>query len=123
MSEHDEQVAFFKWCECMKAQYPVLAHFYAIPNGGKRHVSVALKLKEEGVKSGVLDTHLPVGRGNYIGLWIEFKFGRNKTSSAQDEWIDFLRDQGHRVEIAYEWQEAAQYTLEYLRLNDAIPFA
>lgn len=114
MSEHDEQAAFFQWCELTKGQHPELAYFYAIPNGGYRHISTARKLKAEGIKAGVLDTHLPIGRGCFIGLWIEFKSGKNYMTPEQERWAKWLIDNHHRVEVAYSWQEAVAYTLEYL---------
>lgn len=122
VSEHDEQAAFFQWCNQMSTQHPILSRFYAIPNGGKRAIKTALYLKAEGVKSGVLDTHLPIARGRYIGLWIEFKFGKNKLTQEQEDWLNFLRAEFHRVEVVYEWTEAAHYALEYLGLDDGIPF-
>lgn len=123
MSEHDEQAAFFEWCKLNETKYPELAYFYAIPNGGKRSISVAHKLKAEGVKSGVLDTHLPVRHGAFIGLWIEFKFGRNTLTDEQHAWLDFLVAQHHRVYVCYNSFEAIAITLEYLRLNDELPFS
>lgn len=123
MSEHDEQAAFFRWCELSKGQHPELGYFYAIPNGGKRHVSVAKRLKAEGVKAGVLDTHLPVKHGAYIGLWIEFKFGNNDMSAQQEAWAQWLIKHGHRVEVARSWTEAATIALEYLEIDNELPFS
>jgi hypothetical protein len=77
-SEHDEQVNLFHWADIMSPQYPELALLHAIPNGGKRNINVARKLKEEGQKAGVPDICLPVPRGEYHGLYIEMKYGRNK---------------------------------------------
>jgi hypothetical protein len=123
MSEHDEQAAFVEWCQRMTPQYPELEYGFAIPNGGKRSIGTARKLKAEGVKAGVLDWHLPIKRGAYIGLWIEFKFGHNVMTPEQERWAEWLYRHGHRVEIAYEWEAAADIALEYLGLDDdAIPF-
>ena len=74
-SEHEEQVALFEWAEWNKRQYPELELMFAIPNGGQRHVVVAKKLKDEGVKAGVPDIFLPVARqfsqikGELDGPW------------------------------------------------------
>ena len=57
-SEHQEQVALFRWAEFAIARWPELALMYAIPNGGHRHKAVAAGLKAEGVKRGVPDVCL-----------------------------------------------------------------
>lgn len=122
MSEHEEQVAFTDWCERMTPQYPELEYGFAIPNGGKRNIGTARKLKAEGVKAGVLDWHLPVARGSYIGLWIEFKFGKNTLTPDQERWSDWLRAHGHYVAVCYSWLTAVVVVKEYLSINDSIPF-
>lgn len=65
-TEHWEQVQLFEWSENL----PELKLMHAIPNGGKRDIRVALKLKEEGVKPGVPDIFLPLSRGGKHGLYI-----------------------------------------------------
>ena len=120
MSEHTEQAAFFAWCSANVWRHPELEYFYAIPNGGKRNIGTAMKLKAEGVKAGVLDTHLPVKRGAFIGLWIEFKYGKKKMTPAQKRWSAWLRKQGHYVDVCYTWKRAAEVTLEYLALDEEL---
>jgi hypothetical protein len=95
--------------------WPELALFHAIPNGGFRTKVTAAKLKAEGVKAGVLDTHLPVARGGYHGLWIEMKYGRNKPTEEQKWWIEELRSQGHFVTVCYGWEPAAETLEHYIR--------
>ena len=46
---------------------------FHIPNGGSRNKLEASNLKKQGVKAGVPDLFLPVGRGSYHGLFIELK--------------------------------------------------
>jgi len=91
---------------------------FAIPNGGARHVTVAAKLKAEGVKPGVPDWHLPVPMGKYAGLWIEFKYGDNKVTKSQDSYIWALRAQGHRVEVCYTVDSAISVTESYLNQKE-----
>jgi len=116
MSEHDEQVALFRWARLSEGRWPELALLFAIPNGGKRHIAVARKLKTEGVKAGVPDICLPVARGGYHALYIELKHGRNKATPAQLEWLGALRRAGNRVEIAYEFEGAKAVIEEYMEL-------
>lgn len=115
MSEHDEQAALFEWAALEQARFPELRWMFAIPNGGHRHLAVARKMKAEGAKAGVLDICLPVPRAGQHGLFLEMKYGRNKLTKEQREWLDFLVEQGYRVEVAYSWLEARDYVLAYLK--------
>jgi len=54
-SEHSEQVGFINW---FRVQYPRVLIF-AIPNGEKRSISVAKRLKAEGVVRGIPDLYIP----------------------------------------------------------------
>lgn len=118
-SEHDEQVALFRWAEVYSTQLPELRLMYAIPNGGKRHVAVAMKLKEEGQKSGVWDIHLPICRNDYIGLWIEMKYGKNTLTDNQKQWGAWMREEGHKTVVCYTWQVAARELVLYLGKDPA----
>lgn len=117
MSEHDEQAALIDWCDFHKTQYPILDYLFAIPNGGKRYLGTARKLKAEGVKPGVLDLFLPVPSQGRHGLFIEMKYGKNTLSDNQKIWQARLMNQGYKVEICYNWEEAAQAIMDYLNLE------
>jgi len=71
-------------------------------------------MRAEGAKAGVPDLSLPVARGGWFGLFIEMKFGRNKTTPAQDWWIEKLRGQRYRVAVCYSFEEARDLILAYL---------
>uniref|UniRef100_A0A6M3L1H9 Putative VRR-NUC domain-containing protein n=1 Tax=viral metagenome TaxID=1070528 RepID=A0A6M3L1H9_9ZZZZ len=118
MSEHDEQVSLFAWASLAEAQYPELEMMYAIPNGGKRHVTTARKLKAEGVKAGVLDINLDVARGGYHGLRIEMKFGKNKLSPYQEWWKNQYDANGYCVVVCYSCIEAQEAILNYIAGRD-----
>ena len=114
MSEHDEQKKLFQWARLSEGRWPELALLFAIPNGGKRHIAVARKLKAEGVKAGVPDICLPVGRGGWNALYIELKHGRNKATQAQAKWIADLSAYGNRAEVAYEFEGAKALIEDYM---------
>ena len=115
MSEHDEQVALFRWARLAEGRYPELALLHAIPNGGARHIAVARKLKAEGVKSGVPDICLPVARGGYHGLYVELKHGSNKPTPEQQAWLERLTAEGYCAEVAWEFEGARELIEAYLR--------
>ncbi len=82
-TEHQLQVICIKY---FRIQYPNLqSNLFAIPNGGKRDVRVAMKLKSEGVLPGVPDLFLALPNKYYHGLFIEMKVGYNKLTPAQLE--------------------------------------
>lgn len=114
MSEHDEQVALFQWAAWAAERLPGIALLHAIPNGGKRDVVTAARLKAEGVKPGVPDLFLPVARGNFHGFYIELKTATGRTTPAQEEWIERLRIQGYAVAVCRGWVDAATRLCRYL---------
>ena len=114
MSEHDTQCAFNEWCKWNEKKYPALKLSFAIPNGGKRNIITATKMKAEGVRPGVPDWHLPVPVGGYSGLWIEFKFGKNKLSDNQRDYIGLLEKSRHVVAVCYTSEEATRAVIGYL---------
>lgn len=113
--EAAEQTALFRWASLMSGQFPEIEMLYHIPNGGSRNKIEAAHLKQQGVKAGVPDLCLPVARGEYHGLYIELKYGKNKPTENQKRWINLLRSQNYKAEVAYGWEEASGIILEYLK--------
>lgn len=114
MTEAKEQMALFQWANIATQKYPDLKLMHHVPNGGKRDARTATSLKRQGVKAGVPDIVLPVGRGGYFGLYIELKTGKNKTTVKQQEWIRKLQDNNYCVEVCYGWLEARDVIEKYL---------
>lgn len=112
--ESDEQIALFQWSKMMQAQYPELKLLHSIPNGGKRNLREAVRLKKEGALAGVLDIFLPVARGGYHGLYIEMKVKGNKPSEAQEWWIEETTKQGYYSTVCFGWVEASEVIMRYL---------
>lgn len=119
MSEAQEQRALFQWAGYAEQQYPELKLLHHIPNGGKRDSMTAVNLKREGVKAGVPDICLPVARGQYHGLYIELKAGKNKTTAKQKEWLNALNQEGYATKVCYGWSEAGETIEKYLGLGQA----
>ena len=115
--EAQEQTALFNWAFYSKVKYPELDLMYHIPNGGSRNKIEAAHLKRQGVKSGVPDICLPVARGEWHGLYIELKAGKNKPTGNQKEWILRLREQGYAAEVAVGWIQAKELIEAYLNYD------
>lgn len=110
-----EQSMLFQWCELQKGKYPMLSLLVAIPNGGSRHPREAANLKKQGVKAGFPDMFLPYANKKYHGLFIELKYGKNKASDKQKEWINNLNAQGYKAVVCNGFDEARLTIEEYIR--------
>jgi len=108
MSEHDSQVAFFQWIDLNLLEHPIYRLTYAVPNGGHRHISVASKLKKEGVRAGVWDVSVDYPCGDFIGLKMEFKHGKNKLTEQQKVWRVRYEDAGYKTVVVYNWEDAVK---------------
>ena len=115
VSESVEQMCLFRWAAYSMGAMPELEWLYHIPNGGKRDITTAKRLKAEGVKAGVPDVCLPIPRGVYHGLYIELKAGKNKTTDNQDKWLTALEGNGYLTAVCYGWEEASKVITEYLK--------
>ena len=113
-TEAQHQSAVFKWSQAVRGKHPELKLMHAIPNGGKRDKIEAAHLKQQGVKPGVPDIHLPVARRGFHSLYIEMKSELGRTSAEQDWWIQELIGFGNDVHVCYGWQAAVQVLEWYL---------
>ena len=105
-SEHSEQVGFVNW---FRAKYPDTLIF-AIPNGEKRSISVATRLKAEGVTRGIPDLYIPS-----CNLWVEMKRATGgRLSPDQKKVIEYLRSVGHTVIVGKGAGDASKQVLEFL---------
>lgn len=115
--EAAEQTKLFNWIAFARAATPELDMLYHIPNGGSRNKREAANLKRQGVRAGVPDLCLPVARGDYHGLYIELKYGKNTATKNQKEWLNRLQAQGYAVTICYGWEQAKLALEKYLALT------
>ncbi|UPT53343.1 VRR-NUC domain containing protein [Synechococcus phage Ssp-JY38] len=117
-TEHSIQTAFFAWVAIVK--HAEARWLHAIPSGGERNAIVAGRMKAEGVRKGIWDVSLPVAKGGYHGLYIEFKrpeHRNRKNGGLTDEQVEFgahCHAQGYRMRVCYTWREAAATLCEYL---------
>jgi hypothetical protein len=119
--EGQEQAALLQE---LKLRMPgVEALIYHVPNGGQRHKLVAIKLKGQGVKAGVPDLVLPMARGGYFGLYLEFKAtppNDAAVSASQSTWIRRLSEQGYLAIICRGHFDAMEQIRAYLRLPQTV---
>ncbi len=115
-SEATEQETVIQWCGWHEGKHPELKLIYHVPNGGSRNTIEAANLKRQGVKAGVPDLCLPVPKNGFHGLYIEMKYGKNKTTEKQKEWLESLRGQGYYTAVCYGAEEAETVIASYLQM-------
>lgn len=113
LSEHSMQAAVIDWALLQAPSLPALAALFAVPNGARVVPSVALRLKREGMRSGIPDLILPVPAGEFIGLNVEMKTPEGSISPDQRAWHAALRALGHRVEVCRSIESAVAVLREY----------
>lgn len=100
-SEHQIQTALIDYLSI--AAKPDV-YYFAVPNGGHRHMSVASKLKAEGVKRGVPDLCflLPAGKTG----WLEMKAKGGSVTPEQRAFGAMCKLLGHEFGVAKSIDEA-----------------
>lgn len=94
--EHAEQVTLVNE---FRKKYPGVLIF-AIPNGGKRHISTAIKMKAEGVLPGIPDLFIPAWR-----CFVEMKKQKGgKVSPEQKSIMAELVRVGYACIVANGWE-------------------
>lgn len=79
--------------------------WWAVENGGKRHIRSAQKLKRAGVRPGVPDLHFVLPPKGQLAC-LELKAEGGRVSDAQNDFRDQLIASGGRWEVAYSIDEA-----------------
>lgn len=105
-----EQSKLFAICRYI----PQCRYLFHIPNGGHRNFLEALNLKKQGVKAGVPDLFLPLPNKKYHGLFIEMKYGKNKPTPNQKEWIKYLNSVGYLAIVCYGAEQALDILKKYI---------
>jgi len=114
--EHKEQVAVIQWWHLAHTGFglPEIA-LYANANGGDRHLLTAVRLKAEGVRSGVSDLSLCVARGGWNCAYIEMKSAEGRMSDAQMYFFVEMAKLKNRCVTCYSATEAIEFIKSYLR--------
>ena len=114
--EHDIQVACVTWFKLAYPKYNGL--LFAIPNGGKRNIITAKKLKSEGVVSGVSDLILLIHKGQYNSLCIEMKTKKGKQSENQIAWQKLVENYKNKYVVCHSFDDFRKEIYEYLLVDN-----
>lgn len=119
--EETEQIFAVAWFEAAYPMYQdILLHY---PAGGKRHIRTAARLKRMGAKAGVSDLFLPLPRGGFHGLWMEYKPAPpapGRLQPSQSRWLKRMADLGYRTACVRGPMAFASLVAEYLNEPPAI---
>ena len=116
--ESDLQKACVTWFDYQYPQFKNL--LFAVPNGASlagnnlQRMKQAARLKAEGMRPGVSDLILMIPSKGYHGFAIEMKYGKNKASKAQLDWLKGIEGQGYKSEIVYTKERFIEIVSDYL---------
>ena len=112
--EAKEQTALIQWLAFDTSKYPELKWLYAIPNDLRVTPQRARRAKAMGMKAGISDLCFPVPRGAYHGFYIEMKSAKGVLSSAQRDFLQFVKSVGYKTAVCRSAAEAREKILDYL---------
>lgn len=117
-NEAVQQKMVIEWCEWNSNRFEELKWIFHCPNEAKRNPKTGAELKRLGMRAGVPDLLLLSPKGEYIGLAIEMKYGKNKCTLEQIKWLDWLHKQGYMCKVCYGSEEAIETIKQYLGIGD-----
>lgn len=110
--EQKEQIKFFKHLNKYHKKYAEVC--FSIPNEGKRTDIQLFRMVEAGLKPGMPDVFCPIPNKDKLGLFIEFKYGINKLTPAQEKMIPKLEKMGYQCNVCYSDVEAITVFEDYI---------
>jgi hypothetical protein len=92
-------------------------YYFAIPNQANRHIRNAVKMKAEGVRSGVADLCFMFPKGRVA--WLEMKKPGGSLSATQKQFREVCHALGHQWGTAKSIEEALELLTEWGALKSA----
>lgn len=100
---------------------PFLKRFIIhIPNEGKRSPRYGKLLQDLGMRRGVFDLFVMLGRHGYYGAWIELKSKKGKLSEEQLIFQNDMQEQNYFTAVCYTIEEALE-TINWYCYQDKSP--
>ena len=124
--EDQEMIKFRKMTDELAAINPDARRWFHVPNGGFRDVKVTergtysptgVKLKAMGARKGILDVFFLSPRGQYAGFVADMKWGDNRLSAEQSDWMEWFGAQGFMCVVAYSAGEMFDKFRSYLEME------
>ena len=93
---------------------------FSIPNEAKRSFAVVAHMKKLGLTKGVPDVMVAIPRGNFHGLFIEFKSAKGRVRPEQEAFLKKLKTQNYCVAVCRDSKAAIDLFLKYLNLEKPV---
>lgn len=106
--EYDEQCALVEYLEYKGIKFSAIPNSTYTPSFGQRAMN-----KKMGLRPGLPDLFMIV---NSYNVWIEMKYGKNKLSEHQVNWVEELSKlENTLVYVCYSAEEAIQVIQKILK--------
>lgn len=115
-NEDNEMVKFRKLTDQLAIVNPDASRWFHVPNGGQRNAIIGGKLKAMGTRKGVPDVLFLSPRSGYSFFVGEMKYGKNRTTDEQADWIAWFEAQGAYCCVCYSADEMFDLFSQYLDL-------
>ena len=112
--ELTSQIRLFCW---LRSRSDLEPYALSIPNDRKCGRIMGAILKYSGLKPGVSDMFIAIPKGEWHGLWIEMKFGKNKATAHQVKFLSDMDAKGYKAIICYSYEAARAAIEEYIALE------
>lgn len=103
ISEESIHKTVMEWVRSHPMIKKLVLHF---PNEGHRTNRFGKLLKDMGMRAGVADLLIAMGRHGFNGAWIELKSAKGVVSDAQKEFLDDMSQQGYFTAVCWSIDEA-----------------
>lgn len=110
-NEYRIQADFIRYLELM---YPELLYTTS-PAGFIMSAGMAMKMMRMGYRKGTPDLTIYEPRGEYHGLFIEFKDPKGVVSEEQRRFLDRASELGYATAVCYSTDEAISLLEQYLK--------
>jgi len=113
--EDQHQEALLAWCNL---QPQLVGRIWSTPNGGKRNLREAARLKRMGTLAGVADIFVAIPTKAFSGLFIELKAPlphAARVTKHQAAFLQRMNESGYLAVVCYGWDVARDRIIDYLK--------
>lgn len=114
ISEEAIHRTVMEWVSLHRSLRGLVLHF---PNEGKRTKRYGKLLNDLGMRAGVSDLFIAMGRQGHLGAWIELKSADGKVSIAQQKFIDDMIQQNYFAVVCWSVEEAINIISWYCEID------
>lgn len=112
-TEFQESLTLWDWIKLNK----LAKYCFHIPNEAKRSAYTGNRLKKIGLRPGVSDYFIGIPKGEWAGMFLEMKAGKNKPTKLQEQFMEDMAEQGYYCVWVTGFDNAKQCIERYLSLN------